>query len=132
MKPGMHMLAMLGTDLMLFSCVILLAWWARDRLTAAIIVGIMLAMSIWHFFLSRRKTGVAAALAYIAQVASSCAVMLAIFNLRFDTWAASWYGVGIEEIGRLLPTRMVPLLTSVLFLWAGVLLVLTRPKTGNR
>jgi RNA polymerase sigma factor (sigma-70 family) len=132
MKPGARMLAMLGTNLMLFSCVILLAWGAHDRMTAGIIVGIMLAMSIWHFFLSRRKTGAAAVVTYIAQLASSCAVMLAIFNLRFDAWAACWYGVDIAEIHGLLPTRMIPLLTSALVFWAGVLLVLTRPKSSVR
>jgi hypothetical protein len=54
--------------------------------------------------------------------------MLAIFNLRFDTWAAVWYGVGVPELHRLVPTWMVPLLTLVVVVWAGVLLALTRPK----
>jgi RNA polymerase sigma factor (sigma-70 family) len=128
MKPVTRMLAMLGTNLMLFSCVILLAWGAHDRMTAGITVGIMLALSIWHFILFRGKTGLAAVITYIAQLASSCAVMLAIFNLRFDAWAACRYGVGTAEIHRLLPTRMVPILTLALVVWAGVLLALTRPK----
>jgi hypothetical protein len=128
MKPGTRMLVALGTNLMLFSAVILLAWGTHDRMTAWIIVGIMLALSIWHFFLSRGKTGSAAVVTYIAQLASSCAVMLAIFNLRFDAWAACWYGVGAAELHRLLPTQMVPMLTLALAAWAGVLLVLTRPK----
>jgi hypothetical protein len=132
LKPAARMLAMLGTNLMLFSCVFLLAWWAHDRMTAGIIVGIMLAMSLWHFFLSGGKTGAAAAVTYMAQVASSCAVMLAIFNLRFDAWAATWYGIDIAEIHEVLPTRMVPLLTLALASWAGVLLALTRPKSGVR
>jgi RNA polymerase sigma factor (sigma-70 family) len=132
MKPGTRLLAVLGTNLMLFSAIIFLAWSAHDRVTAAIIVGVMLALSVWHFFHNRGQPGIPAAVTYIAQLASSCAVMLAIFNLRFDPWAASWYGVGIEEIRRLVPTRTVPLLTLVLALWAGLLLVLTRPKRGIR
>jgi RNA polymerase sigma factor (sigma-70 family) len=128
MKAGPRMLAMLGTNLMLFSAVISLAWGAHDRMAAGIIAGITLAMSLWHFFLSRGKSGSAAVAAYIAQLASSCAVMLAIFNLRFDTWAAVWYGVGVPELHRLVPTWMVPLLTLVVVVWAGVLLALTRPK----
>jgi RNA polymerase sigma factor (sigma-70 family) len=132
MKPGPRMLAMLGTNLMLFSCVISLAWWAHDRVAAGIIVGIMLMLSLCHFYFSKGKTGVAAALNYTAQLASTCAVMLAIFNLRFVTWAACWYGVGTAELHQRVPTEMVPLLTLVLVIWAGVLLALTRPKARFR
>ena len=132
MKPGPRMLAMLGTNLMLFSCVISLAWWAHDRVAAGIIVGIMLMLSLCHFYFSKGKTGVAAALNYTAQLASTCAVMLAIFNLRFVTWAACWYGVGTAELHQRVPTEMVPLLTLVLVIWAGVLLALTRPKPSVR
>jgi hypothetical protein len=132
MKPGPRMLAMLGTNLMVFSCVISLAWWARDRVAAGIIVGVMLMLSLCHYYFSKGKTGGAAAMNYTVQLASTCAVMLAIFNLRFATWAATWYGVSPTEIQSLVPTWMVPALTSVLFLWAGILLVLTRPKSGIR
>ena len=132
MKPGTRMLAMMGTNLMLFWCVILLAWWAHDRVAAGIIVGIMLMLSLCHFYFSKGKTGVAAALNYTAQLASTCAVMLAIFNLRFDIWAATWYGVSTAELHQLLPTGMIPLLTLVLVIWAGVLLALTRPKPSVR
>jgi hypothetical protein len=132
MKPGTRMLAVLGTNFMLLSWIIPLAWWAHDRMTAGMTVGVILALSVWHFFFFRSKMGTAAGLTYIAQLASSCAVMLAILNLRFDAWAASWYGVGIGEIHELLPTRMVPLLTLVLVLWAGLLLALTRPRSGVR
>jgi RNA polymerase sigma factor (sigma-70 family) len=132
MKVGTRMLVALGTNLMIFPAVLLLAWGAHDRMTAGIAGGIMLAMSVWHFFLSRGKTGMAVTVTYIAQLASSCAVMLAIFNLRFDTWAACWYGVGIGELHALVPIGMVPMLTLVLALWAGTLLALTRTKTSVR
>jgi hypothetical protein len=89
-------------------------------------------LSLCHFYFSKGKTGVAAALNYTAQLASTCAVFLAVFNLRFDTWAATWYGVSTTEIHSLVPTRMVPLLTLALAVWAGLLLVLTRPKSGVR
>jgi hypothetical protein len=132
MTPGTRMLTMLATNLMLFSAIIFLAWSAHDRMTAGMTVGVMLTLSVWHFFRSRGKAGMAAGLAYIAQLASSCVVLLAIFNLRFDTWAANWYGVDVAEIHHRLPTRMVPLLTLALVLWAGMLLVLTRSKSGSR
>jgi|NGEPerStandDraft_6_1074524.scaffolds.fasta_scaffold38743_2 hypothetical protein len=132
MKPGPRLLAMLGTNLMLFSCVISLAWWAHDRIAAGIMVGIMLTLSLGHFYFSKGKTGVAAALNYTVQLASTCAVVLAIFNLRFDSWAATWYGVGIAELHSLVPTWMVPMLTLILALWAGLLLILTRPTARAR
>lgn len=132
MKAGTRLLAVLGTNFMLLLWIILLAWWAHDRTTAGLTVGVMLALSVWHFFHSRGRTGAAVGLAYIEQLASSCAAMLAIFNLRFDAWAASWYGVDLAGIHSLLPTRMVPLLTLVLAIWAGVLLALTRPRSGVR
>jgi RNA polymerase sigma factor (sigma-70 family) len=132
MKPGTRMLAVLGTNLMLFSAIISLAWWAHDRTTAGMTIGVMLALSVWHFFQHRGKTGLTAAVTYIVQLASSCAVMLVIFNLRFNAWAATWYGVDAAGIHSLLPTRMVPLLTLVLAIWAGVLLALTRPRSGIR
>lgn len=130
MKPGPRMLAMLGTNLMLFSCVISLAWWAHDRMAAGIIVGIMLMLSLCHFHFSRGKTGTGSALNYTAQLASTCAVMVAILNVRFNTWAATWYGVSTTEISSLVPTRMVPMLTLGVCLWLGLLLVLTRPKSS--
>ena len=58
--------------------------------------------------------------------------MLAIFVLRFDVWAASWYGVSTADLHRQLPTQMVPLLALALAAWAGVLLALTKPKIPLR
>jgi hypothetical protein len=130
MKPIMRMAAALGTNLMLLSAVIAIAWGAHDRIAAAVIVGVMLALSVWHFFLLGGKTGKSPELLYIPQLASSCAVMLAIFNLRFDTWAACWYSVSVAELHVLVPLWMVPLLTAVLAAWAGVLLFLTRSRSG--
>jgi RNA polymerase sigma factor (sigma-70 family) len=132
MKPVMRMFAALGTNLMLFSGVIALAWGAHDRIAAAVIVGVMLALSVWHFFLLGGKTGKSPELVYIPQLASSCAAMLAIVNLRFDTWAACWYSVSVAELHLLVPLWMVPLLTAVLAVWAGVLLFLTRPRFSTR
>jgi hypothetical protein len=65
---------------------------------------------------------------YIEQLASSCAAMLAILVLRFDVWAACWYGVSAADLQRQLPTWMVPLVASVLAVWVVVLLALTKPK----
>ena len=72
MKPGMRVLTVIGTNLMLFWCIILLAWRANDRITAGISVGIMLALSGWHLVLSRRTAGMASLATYIVQLASGC------------------------------------------------------------
>ena len=72
---------------------------------------------------------VAAVLNYIVQLASTCVTMLVILNVHFDTWAATWYGVSTTEIHGLVPTWMVPMLTLILALWAGLFLALT---SGNR
>jgi len=108
--------------------VIFLAWHAHDRLATAMTVGLMAALGVWNFFNLRGLTGLAVTRAYIGQLASCCAVMLAIFNLRFDVWAASWYGVSVAEIPRLFPAWMVPLLTLVLVVWSGISMALTKPK----
>jgi len=89
-------------------------------------------MGIWHFFHSRGKTGTAGARAYIGQFASCGAVILAIFNLRFDVWLASGYGVSVAEVHRMFPMWMVPVLSLVLVVWTGVFLTLTNPKRRLR
>lgn len=131
MKPGTRLLAISGMNFMLLSWLVPLAWWAGDRLTAGITLGAILALTAWQILFTRGKTGAAAGLTYIAHLGSSSAVALAIFNLRFEAWAAAWYGVGIGEIRQLLPTRLVPLLTVILFTWAAVLLAVTRPNPGD-
>jgi len=128
METGTRMAVVAGTHLMLFWGVIFLSWKAHDRLTTAIIVGLMAGLGVWNFFNLRGRTGWAMTWAYIGQLASCSAVMLTIFNLRFDVWAASWYGVGVDEITRLVPVWMIPLLTLVLVLWSGVLLAATKQK----
>jgi RNA polymerase sigma factor (sigma-70 family) len=132
LEPGTRALVVAGTHLMLFWCVIFLAWRAHDRTTTGIIAGIMLTMGIWHFFHSRGKTGTAGARAYIGQFASCGAVILAIFNLRFDVWLASGYGVSVAEVHRMFPMWMVPVLSLVLVVWTGVFLTLTNPKRRLR
>jgi hypothetical protein len=97
-----------------------------------IIAGIMLAMGIWHFFHSRGKTGAAGARAYIGQIALCSAAILAIFNLRFDVWLASRYGVSVAEVHRMFPIWMVPLLSLILVIWTGLFLTLTNPKRRLR
>jgi RNA polymerase sigma factor (sigma-70 family) len=128
MEPGTRAAVVAGTHLMVFWGVMFLAWQEHDRLMAAIITGLMVVLGIWNFLRLRNLTGMAMGLAYIGQLTSCCAVMLAIFNVRFDVWVASAYGVSVAEIHSVLPVWMVPVLTLVLVIWSGILLAVTRPK----
>jgi RNA polymerase sigma factor (sigma-70 family) len=129
MKPGIAAAVVGGTHFMMFWGVIFMAWRAQDRLGAAIIVGLMVALAIWNYFKLRGQAGLAMG-GYIGQLASGSAVVLAIFNLRFDVWVAPAYGISVAELHDQMPTWMVPLLTLVVVLWTGILLAMTKPKRG--
>jgi hypothetical protein len=131
MKPGTLAGVVAGTQLMMFSSVISLACRAHDWTTAGIIAGIMAALGVWHFFHSRGKTGAPASRAYLQQVGLCSAVMLAIFNLRFDVWLAFYYGISVAETHNRFPMWSVPLLTLAVAVWTGMLLGLTKPKSAS-
>jgi RNA polymerase sigma factor (sigma-70 family) len=126
MNPFTRMLVMVGTNLMVFTSVILLSWSSGDRITARVIAAIMLLLSAWHSLLFRGKIGSASVVTYIRQIASSCGVVLLIINLRFDVWAAARYGVTVGEVRRMLPIGLVPFFTLFLVIWAAAFLFLTR------
>ncbi len=128
MKPHIRAAVVAGTHLMLFWPLLFLSWRSHDRLVAGVTAGFMVVLGIWNFLKLRSLTGMAMGLAYIGQLTSCCAVMLAIFNVRFDVWVASAYGVSVAEIHNVLPVWMVPVLTLVLVIWSGILLAVTRPK----
>ncbi len=128
-KPGVYAGIVAGTHIMMFWAFIFLAWNEHDRLMAVIITGLMTALGIWNYFNIRGRTGPAMWRAYIIQVASCCAGMLAVFNLRFDVWIASMYGISVAELHHRVPVWMVPLLTLVLALWTVILLAIAKPKT---
>ena len=117
-----------GTHLMMFWCVMFLAWRFADLVTAGIAAGVMLISGIWHFRRSRDKTGPTFAMAYIEQLASCCAALLAFLNLRLDAWLAFGYRVSVSEVHRLFPMWMLPVYTLVLVVWVVALLAIIRPK----
>jgi len=116
-----------GTHLMMFWGVLFLAWRTNDRLGAATIAALMVGLGIWNYFKLRGLTGLGDP-AYVRQLASCCALVLVVFNLRYDVWVASAYGVSVPELHAQMPTWMVPLLTLVLALWWATLLRLSKPK----
>jgi RNA polymerase sigma factor (sigma-70 family) len=117
-----------GTHLMMYWCVLFLAWRAADRLTVAVAGGIMLLSGLWHFFRLRDKTGPAFAMAYLELLASCCAALLAFLNVRLDVWLAFWRGASVADIHRLFPFWLIPAYTLVLVLWVVGLLAMTKPK----
>jgi hypothetical protein len=117
-----------GTHLMMYWCVMFLAWRAADRLTAAVIAGIMLLSGCWYFVRSRGKTGPAFAMAYLEQLAACCAGLLAFLNVRLDVWLAHWREITVAEIHSLFPFWLIPAYTLLLVLWIVGLLAVTKPK----
>ncbi len=127
MTTGTRIGMLTGVYLAFFSWLIYLAWQENDRISAVIIGGTMLALGLWHFFHVRGKTGMAAVRASIGHFALCSGTVLVILNLRLDAWMASRRECSLAEIHRLLPVWVVPLLTLALVLWAGFVLVLTKP-----
>ena len=109
-----------------------LAWRADDLLAAGTIAGMMVVLAIMAYFRTRGRTGAALVLATTVHVAVCGALMLAIFNLRFDVWVASGYGVSVAEIHHRLPTWIVPLPTLALVIWSEAVVALTKPKPRLR
>jgi len=116
---------------MMFWGIIRLAWTGHDRLGAVIIIGLMTVLGVWDFFQLRRQNGAAMGPAYIQQLGLCALVTLAIFNLRFDLWMASGYGISVAELHNRMPVWMVPVLTLVLLLWGVAMLLLTKPKVAG-
>lgn len=117
-----------GTHLMMFWGLIFLSWQEHDRLGTIIIVGLMTALGIWNFSNMRKQNGAKVGTAYIVQLATCGALMLAIFNLRFDVWISNAEKITVAELHTRMPVWMVPLLTLVLVLWSVVVFVVAKPK----
>jgi RNA polymerase sigma factor (sigma-70 family) len=132
MKPGTLAMVVAGVHLMLFSSLTRLAWRAGDLMAAGTITGMMVVLGIWAFFRIRNQTGAGIMRIINSHLAVCAAAMLATFNLRFDVWVASGYGVSVAEAHNRLPTWIVPLLTLVFLIWSGVVIALTKPKPRGR
>ena len=132
MKPGTLAVVVAGAHLMLFSWMVRLAWRAHDRMAAGTIAGMMVVLGLVAFLNARGRTGAALARVLNNHLAVCGALMLATFNLRFDVWVASGYGVSVAELHDRLPTWIVPLLTLVLVIWSGVVVALIKSKRRLR
>jgi hypothetical protein len=125
---GTRVAVVTGLYLGLFSWLIYVAWTAHDHMSVGIIAGIMVVLGIWHFFDFRGRTGTAAIRAGIRRLTLPFGAILVMLNWRLDVWLAARREVSLAEFHRLLPVWVIPLLTLTLFIWIGVVLVLTKPK----
>jgi RNA polymerase sigma factor (sigma-70 family) len=113
-----------------FSWLICLAFRANDRLWAAVIAGIMVALFVWHFPQTRKsRHGVASLQGATGYVALAWAIILVILNLRLQTWLATFRGVDLVQLHRVMPAWVVPLATLFLLLWVGVVVALTKSQS---
>jgi RNA polymerase sigma factor (sigma-70 family) len=127
LTPANRVLVTAGTYLAFFSWLAWVAWQLNDHGSAAIIVGLMVGLSVWHFAHVEGKTGAAVLRAVAAHLALCWGIILLILNLRLDVWLAAAHGCSLAEIHTLLPAWVVPVLTLALLLWAGLILKLTEP-----
>ena len=127
LKPAAIAMVMGGTCLAFFSWLIMIAWKSHDMASAAIITGLMVVLGIWQVVNLRGKIGVRGMQAIAGYLALNWATVLVILNLRLDRWMASISGRSLAEIHSVLPAWVIPVLTLALVLWAGLLMVATKP-----
>jgi RNA polymerase sigma factor (sigma-70 family) len=117
-----------GIYLACFSVPIWLAWRAQDRLSAAIMAGMIVVLTVWHFLQTRSRTGPAAIRAAIGHVALLWGIILLMLNLRLNQWMATFRGTNLADFHRILPEWAIPLATLTLLIWVGILVALTKPR----
>jgi len=131
MNTGTRVTMLASMYLAFSSWLVYLAWNEHDRVSAASIIGITLALGLWHFFDVRGKTGLAAVQVGIGHSVLCWAMVLGTLNLRWDAWLASRRECSLAEIHELLPEWVVPMLTLALLLWAGLVVAITKPRRSS-
>jgi hypothetical protein len=129
MKAGTSALIWCGTYFGFFSWLIGVSWRLHDHTTAGIITGLMVALCIWTTASLRRRAGIAALQTVAWHLTFTWTAVLVILNLSLPTWIALAHGTTLVEVHRLLPVWVIPMLTLALVVWAGLVMVLTEPKT---
>ena len=129
--------AIMGIYVASFSWLVYLALCAHDRLWAAITVGIVALLFVWHLLQSRGQTGATILQGAVGHVAIAWAIVFVIVNLRLQVWLAALMGVDLVQFHRLLPVWVVPSATLFLVLWVVAVAALTKsqkalPVPGKR
>lgn len=103
-----------GMHLAQFCWLIALAWNSHDRLTAAVVAGIMVCMALWNLAALAGASGRAAARLNGYHTFLCGLVTLLVVNVRLDVWLAARDGITVAEIHERYPLWLVPLLTLAL------------------
>ena len=132
-RPGAMswIVVVIGVHLAFFSWLIALALWANDRAWAGLIAGVMLVLAVWNLVGVGGKKGVTGARAVAGHQALIWGIILVILNCRLETWAASFNGISVAEMHRLLPVWIIPLLSCALVAWVGLLLAMTKRRVSS-
>ena len=127
MKAGTSALVWGGTYFGFFSWLIGVSWRLHDYTTAGIITGLMVALCIWTITSLRRRAGIAALQTVAWHLTFIWTAVLVILNLSLPTWIGLARGTTPAEVHHLLPVWLIPLLTLALVVWAGLVMVATKP-----
>ena len=130
--PQKNFAVTFGTNFAFSPWLAYIPWQLHDRVSVGIIMGVMVVLTTWNFFAMQGKTGVAAMRLVSRHLAIAWAAVLLIVNLGLPSWIAVAGGTTLAEVHRLLPIWVIPVLTLALLLWAGVVILLTRPSRPVR
>ncbi len=120
-----------GIYMAMFSALIYLAFRAHDWLAGAILSGAMVVLGGSHLLHVNSPDGPAGLRRTMRRFALGWAVIFVVLNLRMDLWLASYRGVDLAVIQRLLPPWVIPTETLTLLVWIGALAALTRPRRAK-
>lgn len=105
---------------------------AGDRLSVAVVAMAIVILTAWAVNRVRSKTGAGSEIrALLEMVLLIVGTTLVMVNWRLHAWIATTRGVALAEIQRSMPLWSVNLFASILAIWVGLLLMMTRPK-GSR
>lgn len=116
-KPFTLMIVVAGVHFAIFWALIRVAWNQGDHLGAWIIATAAGVASVLAFFRIRGCAGAEIARAASRHLGLCCGMILVALNLRIDVWVANAYGVSVEEVHRLQPMWMIPVLSVVFLIW---------------
>ena len=131
LKTGGRIVVVGGVYVACFWWVLDLARQAQDWPAAVVTAALMVGLAIWNLAQLRGLTGAAVTRGVASHLALAWAVILVILNWRLPAWEASLNGIGMDEIHRVLPQWVLPLLTLALVAWVALLLVLTKPGRAS-
>ena len=130
MKPLTLAGSTFGLNIAIFWPLIRQAWMGEDWMGMAILGGIAFGLSAMIFVRARNKSGVELGKVLGPGMAVTFLAALAALNLRADVWVASALGTSVPEAHRQEPLWLLPVLSTVLVAWTGVVMKLCAWRAG--